>query len=67
MAINWMDSGMTTAMWGLTDAPRAFGARLCRTLRECGYAPGITDPRVWRKFRPIADGASGSGNNDRTE
>ena len=49
------------AMWGLKDAPRAFGMRLCRTLRESGYEQGITDPQIWRKFKAIADRAPGSG------
>ena len=41
-------------MWGLKDAPRAFGMRLKETLKQCGYAQGIMDPQVWRKFKPGA-------------
>ena len=38
------------AMWGLKDAPRAFTMRLSATLRAAGYAQGVMDPQVWRKF-----------------
>ena len=44
------------AIWGLKDAPRAFGMRLKVTLRECGYVQGIMDPQVWRKFKSEAPG-----------
>ena len=46
------------AMWGLKDAPRAFGMRLKVTLKECGYVQGIMDPQVWRKFKPGTPEAS---------
>eukprot|EP00975_Prorocentrum_lima_P037487 7887620-Prorocentrum_lima.AAC.1 len=36
-------------MWGLKDAPRAFGMRLSRFLNEVGYKQGITDSQIWRK------------------
>eukprot|EP00975_Prorocentrum_lima_P000268 54792-Prorocentrum_lima.AAC.1 len=37
-------------MWGLKDAPRAFGMRLSRSLQEIGYPQGVTDRQIWRKF-----------------
>ena len=43
---------LVKAMWGLKDAPRAFGMRLKVTLKGCGYVQGIMDPQVWRKFKP---------------
>ena len=38
--------------------------RLCRTLRECGYEQGITDPQIWRKFNPLAERGSASGKSE---
>eukprot|EP00975_Prorocentrum_lima_P033309 6988654-Prorocentrum_lima.AAC.1 len=38
------------AMWGLKDAPRAFGMRLSRSLQEIGYQQGVTDEQIWRTF-----------------
>ena len=46
---------LVKAMWGLKDAPRAFGMRLKVTLRDC-YVQGIMDPQVWRKFKPKVPG-----------
>ncbi len=45
------------ALWGLKDAPRAFGLRLSQTLSDIGYKPSIVDPQVWRKyvFQRVAD------------
>ena len=43
---------LVKAMWGLKDAPRAFGMRLKVTLKGCGYVQGIMDPQVWCKFKP---------------
>eukprot|EP00975_Prorocentrum_lima_P048133 10067071-Prorocentrum_lima.AAC.1 len=37
-------------MWGLKDAPRAFGMRSSRSLQEIGYQQGVTDRQIWRKF-----------------
>eukprot|EP00975_Prorocentrum_lima_P007703 1650990-Prorocentrum_lima.AAC.1 len=37
-------------MWGVKDAPRDFGMRLSRSLKEIGYHQGVTDPQIWRKF-----------------
>ena len=48
------------AMWGLKDAPRAFGMRLRRALRDGGYAQGITVPQARIQFKR-AIGATGSG------
>ena len=48
---NFEISDLVKAMWGLNDAPRAFGMRLKVTLKECGYVQGIMDPQVWRKFK----------------
>ena len=42
---------LVKALWGLKDAPRAFGLKLAETLREAGYIQGIIDPQVWRKFK----------------
>ena len=42
---------LVKAMWGLKDAPRAFGMRLKVTLTDCGYVQGVMDPQVWRKFK----------------
>ena len=47
---------LVKAMWGLKDAPRAFGMRLNVTLRDCGYVQGIMGPQVWRKFKPKEPG-----------
>ena len=38
------------ALWGLKDAPRAFGLKLVETLCDNGFTQGIVDPQVWRKF-----------------
>eukprot|EP00975_Prorocentrum_lima_P041620 8744477-Prorocentrum_lima.AAC.1 len=43
------------AMWGLKDAPRAFGMRLSRSLKEIGYHQWITDKQIWRKFKKDAE------------
>ena len=43
---------LVKALWGLKDAPRAFGLKLAETLREAGYVQGMIDPQVWRKFKP---------------
>ena len=40
------------ALWGLKDAPRAFGLKLAETLKNDGYVQGIQDPQLWRKFDP---------------
>ena len=40
------------ALWGLKDAPRAFGLKLAETLRNDGFVQGIQDPQLWRKFDP---------------
>ena len=37
------------AMWGLKDAPRAFGLRRDQTLREFGARPTVRDPQLWIK------------------
>eukprot|EP00975_Prorocentrum_lima_P035868 7540798-Prorocentrum_lima.AAC.1 len=34
------------AMWGVKDAPRAFGMRPRRSLQEIGYQQGVTDRPV---------------------
>ena len=39
------------ALWGLNDAPRAFGLRLKQTLRSINYVQGVMDPQIWRKFK----------------
>eukprot|EP00975_Prorocentrum_lima_P059803 12539651-Prorocentrum_lima.AAC.1 len=38
------------AMWGLKDAPRAFGIRLSRSHQEIGYQQGVIDRQIWRRF-----------------
>eukprot|EP00975_Prorocentrum_lima_P048507 10147286-Prorocentrum_lima.AAC.1 len=43
------------AMWGLNDAPRAFGMRLSRSLQEIGYQQGVTDRQLWRKVEKNAN------------
>eukprot|EP00975_Prorocentrum_lima_P062270 12884749-Prorocentrum_lima.AAC.1 len=47
-------------MWGLKDAPRAFGMRLSRSLREIGYQQGVTDRQIWRNFEKGAKPITGS-------
>ncbi len=49
------------ALWGLKDAPRAFGLRLSQTLLSVGYKPSIVDPQVWRKYllQRVADSGHG--------
>eukprot|EP00975_Prorocentrum_lima_P051226 10731043-Prorocentrum_lima.AAC.1 len=42
------------AMWGLEDAPRAFGMGRSRSLKEIRYHLGVTDPQIWRKFSQTA-------------
>eukprot|EP00975_Prorocentrum_lima_P026342 5536082-Prorocentrum_lima.AAC.1 len=48
------------AMWGLKDAPRAFGMRLSRFLKEIGYHQGVTDPHIWCKLSQNSGPALGS-------
>eukprot|EP00975_Prorocentrum_lima_P061167 12823108-Prorocentrum_lima.AAC.1 len=36
------------AMWGLKDAPRAFGMRLRRSLQQIGYQQRVIDRQIWR-------------------
>eukprot|EP00975_Prorocentrum_lima_P018427 3880873-Prorocentrum_lima.AAC.1 len=43
-------SDLLKAMWGLKDAPRAFGMRLSRSLQEIRYQQGVHDRQIWRKF-----------------
>ena len=43
---------LVKALWGLKDAPRAFGMKLAETLRSCGFTQGVIDPQIWRKFKP---------------
>ena len=43
---------LVKALWGLKDAPRAFGLKLAETLRSCDFVQGIVDPQAWRKFAP---------------
>ena len=40
---------LVKALWGLKDAPRAFGLKLAETLRQNGFVQGIIDPQIWRK------------------
>lgn len=42
------------AMWGLKDAPRAFGLRRDQTLREFGARPTVKDPNMWIKIAQIS-------------
>jgi len=37
------------AIWGLKDAPRAFGMRRDQTLRAFGATPTVKDPHLWVK------------------
>jgi len=37
------------AMWGLKDAPRAFGLRRDRVFKEFGATPTVRDPNLWYK------------------
>ena len=41
---------LVKALWGLKDAPRAFGLRLKQTLLQAGYVQGVMDQQIWRKF-----------------
>eukprot|EP00975_Prorocentrum_lima_P069225 12925103-Prorocentrum_lima.AAC.1 len=41
-------------MRGLRDAPRAFGMRLGRSLKEMGYHQGVTNTQIWRRFSQIS-------------
>ena len=41
------------AMWGLKDAPRAFGLRRDQTLRESGARPTCRDPQLWVKHAAV--------------
>ena len=47
---------LVKALWGLKDAPRAFGMRLARTLRSLSYVQGITDRQTWRKISNTGNG-----------
>merc|ERR1711923_237521 len=38
------------ALWGLKDAPRAFGLKLAETLGSCGSVQGIIGPRALEEF-----------------
>ena len=40
------------ALWGLKDAPRAFGLKLQETLKSCGFVQGQIDRQLWRRFKP---------------
>ena len=50
---------LVKALWGLKDAPRAFGLKLAETLRESGFTQGIIDPQVWRRFSKEHSGKPG--------
>ena len=52
--------GLAKAMGRPKDAPCAFGVRLRRALRACGYGPGVADPHRWITLKR-ADGATGAG------
>eukprot|EP00975_Prorocentrum_lima_P013255 2815586-Prorocentrum_lima.AAC.1 len=46
---SWEILDLLKDMWGLKDAPRAFGMRLSRSLQEIGCQRGLTDRQIWRK------------------
>ena len=43
------------AIWGLKDAPRAFGMRRDQTLRLFGARPTCRDPHLWIKVKTQSD------------
>jgi Reverse transcriptase (RNA-dependent DNA polymerase). len=51
---------LVKALWGLKDAPRAFGLKLAETLRNNGYTQGIMDPQIWRNIKGEQKGSSTS-------
>ena len=54
---------LVKALWGLKDAPRAFGLKLAETLRSVGFTQGIIDPQLWRKYKSGTTKDSGQKRN----
>ena len=46
---------LVKALWGLKDAPRAFGLKLAETLTSIGFTQGTIDPQLWRKRKTVKD------------